>query len=383
VLSNLSTFNSNAIFGHLADDIDKAKALGAISWTALGETFAVAVLGLAILLLALRFKTPYRTGFCVIGVALIIRAVIFYNPMAWYFFFKLYEPEEVGFKEKSVIAYQINKFFFKKNPKFLVIGSSQIALFKNYAQSHEGFSFHQFAAMAPIEYMLYKGLVEDENPSNVILYLSEFDLARAPTLTSIELDPISLQSVRPLYFELLHFYGSNMALRTVEHMLVGELLPEYKHRYLLRAGVSNWLTLKQHNQNISEKVDWTHQQAYELRSKLNEEFIDYNIQLLEQYISFCEKRGTHVYVFEGRYNPIAYDDHLLKLKAKSSRVLNLLASRHTNMSFVETNRQPALYEQDYVDGYHLSAQASDNIAAALMSLIEKENKNIMESPAEN
>jgi len=371
MLSSSST-SSSSLFARLADDFERARALGAINWEAYIPTLLLIIAGVALFYVARRYKSAYRVGLIACGAVLILRAVLFHTPITWYVFFKMYESEEIGFRERNMVAANIDKYFLRsERTQYLVLGSSQSRMFKDVATEHRDFSLYSFAGLQPIEYPLWEGLIESRNPRNVILYISEFDLARESTPSALELDPLPARRVAWLYENLSAQHGSAAAIATMKRMVVGDLVPEYRFGYLFRALTTRWFGVA--NANLATPMTpekWAYEQAIGLRSKLHEKFIGINAPLLEQFVADCVAHGSNVYIIEGQYHPVAYDDNLRQLRRKSNAALSAMALRNRNVHFIPIEAQPALTSADFVDGYHLSPETSRRFAMALFAQVQ-------------
>src|SRR5213075_1890618 len=124
-------------------------------------------------------------------------------------------------------------------------------------------------------------------------------------------DPLPARRITWLYENLSGQHGSATAIATMKRMMVGDLIPEYRFGYLFRALTTRWFGAPSANQAAPMTPEqWAYEQAIGLRSKLHEEYIDVNAPLLEQFVADCVERGSNVYIFEGQYHPVAYDDTL-------------------------------------------------------------------------
>jgi hypothetical protein len=368
-----SSTSSSSLFDRLTEDFERARALGSINWEAYIPTLLLIVAGLALFYFARRRQSVYRVGLITCGAILILRAALFHTPVTWYVFFKMYESEEIGFRERNMVAANIDKYFLRSDrTQYLVIGSSQSRMFKDVATEHRDFSLYSFAGLQPIEYPLWEGLIESRNPRNVILYISEFDLARESTPSALELDPLPAKRIPWLYDNLSAQHGSAAAIATMKRMVVGDLLPEYRFGYLFRALTTRWFGAPSANQSVPSMTpeEWAYAQAIGLRSKLHEKYIGINAPLLEQFVADCVARGSNVYIFEGQYHPVAYDDNLRQLRRESNAALSAMAGRNRNVRFIPIEAQPALTSADFVDGYHLSPETSRRFAMALFSQVQ-------------
>jgi len=362
------------MFEKLVQDLERARAMGAINWEAFVPALLLVVAGVALLYYARRNKSAYRVGLITCGWVLILRAALFHTPITWYAFFMMYTSEEIGFRERNMLQANIEKYFRRSDStQYLVIGSSQSRMFKDVATENRDFSVYSFAGLQPIEYPLWVSLVESRKPRNVILYISEFDLARESTPAALYLDPLPIERVTWLYDNLSAQHGSAVALATVKRMAVGALIPEYRFGYLFRAQTNRWFGSPSANANQAPRLtpeQWAQEQAVGLRSRLYDKYIDVNASLLEQFVADCVANGSKVYILEGQYHPVAYDENLRQLRRKSHSVLSAMAARNRNVEFIPIEAQPALASGDYVDGYHLSPESSRRFAMALFTLVK-------------
>ena len=167
---------------------------------------------------------------------LLFRIVLFEQYYSWGFYTDQLMVDDVGWRQKSVLDYEHSKFFKDEQKlKFLAMGSSQTyVVYLPYSEKHKDLSVFHLSSMSPLDFYLYRKYVADRDPKYVLLYLSEFDLAKEPSLDAAKMAPsqgIDFFNILPMLFEISKQTHSETALK---EMIVGEFSPEYRHSFVFR-----------------------------------------------------------------------------------------------------------------------------------------------------
>ena len=140
-------------------------------------------------------KRSARTRFLLTLFVLVTasRLCLFGNPFAWAIYSKFLRVDDVDYRPSDVIRIEERKYQFglpQNHSKYLAVGSSQIGcIFVNATARAAGIRNFSLAGMGPLDFVLYSDYICDCSPEYVILYLSEFDLCRAPQVTLLKTGP--------------------------------------------------------------------------------------------------------------------------------------------------------------------------------------------------
>lgn len=228
--------------------------------------------------------------------------------------------------------------------------------------------------MSPLDLTLYRVYIKSFGPEYILLYLSEFDLARNHNLQAAKIAPnqgLHLISLYPLLREVAEHSQSHMAIK---EMIVGEFLPEYKYAFVFGGildkflgksqalAVPSWtkmpddVSLKIHLNNIEKNT--------------NREVIDLNNRILEKFLSYCRDEALKVIIVEGQYNPLAYTEKTLDLNKVVRQNLLNIDHAFENVTFISRTEVMKFHEEDYRDGYHVYAKPAEKFVEHLMGSID-------------
>lgn len=312
---------------------------------------------------------------CIVAV-LIIRLFLFDNIFSWYGYQRYLSADDVGWRQKSVIGYEYQKFVKKSEyTKFLAVGSSQTgAVYGPYASRHGSPKLFSLAGMSPLDLILYRKYIKSFGPDYILLYLSEFDLARNPSLDAAKIAPsqgLYLINLYPLLREVAEHSQSYTALK---EMLVGEFLPEYKYAFIF-SGIRDKILGK--NQALAMPI-WTEipddlSLQYHLQNMATNtsmEVIDVNNRILTHFLSYCRDESLKVIIVEGQYHPLGYTDKSLALHQVVHQNLLNIDNEFNNVTFIPRTEVMNFTEADYKDGYHVKPLPAYQFVENLMVYID-------------
>ena len=357
----------------LADDVERALALGTPNVSGLVGTFLLGTLSVTAFYIATKRRWHWRFPIQLIAVLMLLRVMFFMNPLAWYAYFKLYSWEDVGFRERDVIAYNIDRFFIPRHEKYLAIGSSQVgAVFGDYADNHADFRAVQFAGITPVEYMLYRDVVDRHHPEYVILYLSEFDMGRMPTYPVLKYAPFQGEYLADFGKELLAYNERVKAFNAFKEMFAANLFPEFKHNYIFKGGLKRFLhdPVSASAEAPAHDSDSLKRHISGLSKKLSSQPLAPNYTAITRYIDYCLSQGAKVVVVEGQYHPAAQNERLLKLRRQVQHYFSALDASDPNIYYFAVKDSDRLSGESFGDAYHvkglvglqLSKQVVDEIS---------------------
>ena len=342
--------------------------------------YGIFLLKITAIFLAFRFLQKYRPKWQAMAYALLfiftLRLLLFGNPVSWAIYKHLLGPGDIGRRQFGVIKGERYKYEPKPaNVDYLAVGSSQTyAIYQNYAKQDEHFRIFSMPGLGPLEILLYRNYIKHYKPRHILLYLSEFDMAREPAFDAAKLAPAQRFYIFSLFRKLSMLLKSSEANLFFKELMVGEVLPEYKYAFVFR-GITDKLMGKNEAlgiRNITEISDreYLRIQLDNLGKNLKAEFIRINLALLRDFITFCGRENIHLIIVEGQYNPQAYTEQNRRMNRIVSRDLGSLASEFEYVTFLPRSAIFEFLEDDYRDGYHVKKEMGERFTKALIGYLE-------------
>jgi len=318
-------------------------------------------------------KYRYKKILMLICCVFIARFILFYNPAAWFIYYKTLGWEDIGFRQVTVVTHELRHYFKpSENIKYMAIGSSQIgAIFSEYSKKNDDFYKLEFAGMGPIDYVLYRNYVKLVRPKQVILQLSEFDLAREPSYSTLKYAPSQGRSIVDYSNSLYALGDPKKSKLAIREMLISMVFPEFKYSFIFKGylkKISKIISVK--NQDGVEGKDVVNNQLYSLGNKLSDEFIPISIEFVEKFVKFCVDENIKVFIAEGQYNPLSYSAKNIELNKLVSRKLSEISTRYASVYFVGRKDLVSFEKEDFVDVYHVNSIKGYEFSKSLISLIE-------------
>lgn len=306
------------------------------------------------------------------------RILLWGNPGSWYVYYTTLGHEDIGFRQGTVMADRVSRYFEPSSSlKYLAIGSSQTgAVYSRYAKENEALYKVQFSGMGPVEYYLYRDIVDWLEPEYVLLYLSEFDLARPLNYDTFRYVPQQGFSLLDYRQMILSYDKSEAAGNAIKEIVLGNFSPEYRYSFIYKGYLKKALGYNSvYSANIepatpSREAEIEANQARGLR-KLSEDHIPLSLAGLDRFIDYCNERGTKVVIVEGQYKPNALTPKNRRLRALSKARLVDLAKRYPRAFYLPSDRLPVLQETDYSDYNHVFLDVGKQYAGQIIRYIEE------------
>lgn len=331
--------------------------------------------------LAIKKIQVWKSASFLILSILTLRLLLLWNPISWTLYHEVLAPDDVGWRQDSVIIYETKKYFeTPPHVKYLAIGSSQAyAVFNSYARSHEDLSLFTLPAMGTLDYMLYKKYIAALGPEYLLLYLSEFDIARIPPFNAYKHAPAQMSYWPELYARIKSLSHWDESGTFISDMLIGEVFPEYKYSFVFRSIVNKMLGHPEDPQKgdirNDARNDAFNTQLQNLAENMKEEGIDFNVTFLRDFLTFCEEQGMKVVIIEGQYNPLAYNQKNRQINSIVDRKLQEVANNYRNTIFLRRKDVYNFTDAQYRDIYHVYPEAgllfTENLLHSLEPLIER------------
>jgi hypothetical protein len=301
-------------------------------------------------------------------IVILVRMILFDNIASWAFYYKFLSQSDIGFRHHDLINHEIKRFLIKppEESKYLAVGTSQTgAIYGGYSKKHKDFNKIEMAGLGPLDMYLYRNYIASYKPEYILLYLSEFDLARKPDLNLAKISPnqgFKLIKLWPDLIDIANKYNNHLALK---EMILGEFFPEYKYGFIFKGIINKLFHIRPRQDkkvlSKSEKEKELFEHVSKFKKKLNENEIGINFKLLKEFLNYYTKRNIKIVIVEGQYNPLAYDERTLELNKITNRELTNIANSDLNITFIPRAKSVQFNQEDYCDAYHVSNEDKKKI----------------------
>lgn len=344
--------------------------------------------GLASCILAWRRNSRWLSLLVCCTLFAVSRLVLYGNPWIWKYYSTTLDARFLDWREYDSIRHERERFVYKLyhgSPRWVAFGSSQVgAIFDatdetgiNPASIKAGIKPLYFGGAGPLDLFLYASRIEEFGPGGVILYLSEMDLARKPSLTLLAVAPNQGRRWWDLW-QLLRPHREIFAKLDAElgRAFVFDFVPELKYSFLARGLSDRWLG-RSVAMNVKDTAAWTPQELFsqhqrQFRKSIQSEGLAPSLALLDWFLQFCSTRHIRVVVVEGQVNDLITTEATRAAHRDVDATL-FAWSRREQGGFVYLQRDK-LYNftaQDYSDGYHVKREAAVRFVSHLAEALPK------------
>lgn len=326
----------------------------------------------------LRKPKWYRLGNFVLLIIL-IRCLLFGHQLAWDFYRTQLSVDDVGWRQQSVVYVEYYKFSKYPGKKYLAVGSSQTyTLYHDYSQTHPQLTVFNLAGMTPMDFYLYRQYIADRNPQYILLFLTEFDLAKEPSLLAAKIAPsfgIDLFTHWPVLYEISIQARTELALKEIA---IGELFPEYKYSFIFK-GLLQKFAKRNQALSIDSLYKETQPNAEQLtrgiqgvQRELDEKWIKYQAYFLKEFLEFCKHRSLKVIIVEGQYNPLIVNEKTPRLYALTQKAILFLMKNYPLVKYVPKSETLSLTQNDFSDAVHFKKDSALRFSQDLIGRLDKE-----------
>jgi hypothetical protein len=311
-----------------------------------------------------------------LAVLFLLRVCLFYNPVSWATYKKVLPLNSIDWRHYDILKFETDKYLKpEKNLKYLAVGSSQTTeIYKQYARQSENFAIFAFAGLSPLDLYTYRDEIVRRKPEYILLYESEFDLARRPELASSKWSPFSLADI----FELQSIidttrYFAKEDKAIIPEIFFGSYFPEFRYSFVYKDLTNNLLN-KNKLLNIipPTQIQDSIYLPIHLKSlaELSDQYISFNMYYLKKAIQYLNKKNIRAIIVEGQYNPIAYKTKNLELNTKTRALLQEFISNNPSNVFLTREEVPNFRIEDYRDGYHVKTDAGLRFSEMLFKKLD-------------
>ena len=346
--------------------------LGLVSWYwALTALVAPLLFILAVVLYLVRRRLPpyARKAVVLIYALIIMRFVLFWNPLIWSFYFENFGngniPKPVFTKGRVFI--EKRKFQRKINSErlpYLAVGSSQTGVLY-YAESRLNDDVELFflPGMMPIGYYFYRHHIRYLDPCNIVLYLSVFDIARSVnTFQALEHSPSQGFRAPEIFWWIIHSELNNVEKKKVWRLIFEEFLPELKWAFVLKSVTHNFLGNRY--MRVEKKPEDLDMKDTPTKAPIRKEFLydraqfKHNVSSLEKFIEFSIDEGINVVILHGSVHPDFRLDENSALREEAEELFKKLAHRHDRVRYIPLKDLYQFSLPQYSDGIHVTGESA-------------------------
>lgn len=336
----------------------------------------IATIIVLFLILSLRKPRWFKIGYFVLFV-LLLRCLLFGNQFSWGLYYQQLTVDEVGWRQQSVINVEYYKFFKYPGKKYLAVGSSQTyVMYQDYSKKHNNITVINLAGMTPIDFFLYRKYITARKPEYVLLYLSEFDLAKEPSLPAARSDPpqgLDFLRQLPVYWELSKTAHKE---RELKEMMVMELFPEYKYSFVFK-GLVQKLMKKNEALGIQSLYEKLHPDSEELKKEIggtleqmDGRWIKYQVYFLREFFEYCRDKHFKVVIIEGQYNPLVRNESTARLNDLTRVEIAKLLKEFNEVGYIPTADTMPLLASDFDDAVHVKKESALRYVPTLLNKLE-------------
>jgi hypothetical protein len=344
---------------------------------------AMAALIAAMVWLGQRRSGAWRLSFLAMAALLAMRIILVGNPLSWQWYAGVLDADQVGWRQYDLVKIQREHYLKPSGElRYLAVGSSQTeAVYGRAAQQRADLDLFVVAAMMPMDFVLYADEIARRKPQTVLLYLSDFDIAKRPTAEAMVVAPRQGADLLNVAYRLLALQGPADLDRALVELAAGEPLPEFKFRFVFRGIVDRYLRRvanrvgaheSRHRTpaSVGERIRW-------LRESLAAEYIDFNLAWLEDFLARMQHAGIEVVIVEGGYHPAVPNAEMAGWDARVRNNLESLAGRYDGVRFVPRSAVLRFGADDYHDLTHVTPEAGERFTRRLLNVLDANSPRVV------
>jgi hypothetical protein len=311
-----------------------------------------------------------------LAVVLAVRVVLVGNPWVWRLYEAKLHPDDIGWRQHSIMTKKRQSYDpLPSGVRYLAVGSSQTdAIYGAYAERHHELVTFGVAAMGPFDFVTFERQIVAYRPERILLYLSDFDLARPPDPAALVIAPAQGSRLPRLWRDLAEVGGEPSLRPVVAELAVGELFPEFKYRFVFRGIVQKaFQRIAARSGARPEKPaprETIEQRIGFLRAAIAREPIAFNLHFLRRFLEDVTGQGIQVVIVEGQYNPVASDAATEAIAAEVAGRVRAMREALEGVRYVSRAELRGFVEADYVDLSHVRPEVGYAFTRDLLALLE-------------
>lgn len=326
-----------------------------------------------------RLHPSMRRLFLGVLTILALRILVFGNPLLWKAFSRELTAEDVGWRQRDVLRIEADKYRLRLEQEpvaVLAVGSSQTqALYGGETARRLGISLFSAAGLAPLDFWLYRDQIAALRPRIILLYLSEFDLARKPSLDTLVLGPPQGASWMTLLGWLRPQLSDGDSWAVVATSAAAEGVPEYRCSFAFKGLLDKWTGYRAATVGANPSLQRTrNEQLTSLERNLGPQGMDEQCAILRGFLEYMEnKTNAHVVIVQGQFRPDAYNETRWSLRREADCRLQQLAASFPHVDYWRNVPALTFRDSEFLDVYHVRPEAgarfTREVAARLQPIV--------------
>lgn len=325
-----------------------------------------------------RLDPVWRIGVHLVIIILIFRIIAFENPVAWYIYSNTLDPEVIGWRQSSVLYDEFVQFKSHEETKYLAVGSSQTeAIYNIHSYNNPEFHVKSLAALGPLDMYLYRNNILQYDPEVVLLYLSEFDMAREPEWNASKIAPSQGLAFPLIYRDFNKWFSGSEFRLAMKEMIAGELLPEYKYSFIFKGYIDqlfNKASVFPVEGNMMSDEERQEYQFSRLASALSEDNLEVNFNYLEKFLNHLDHHGISVIIIEGQYHPKAYTPRNLQVREIVRQRFIEMDYSYAHTRFIPEDEVLQFAASDYKDAYHVHHESGVKFSQLIVEILNNTDR---------
>jgi hypothetical protein len=329
-----------------------------------------------------RLSSPARSMARTVILFLALRLLLLGNPVAWQAYARLLSPYEVGWRQYDAIRLKAQQYApLPQGVRYLAVGSSQTGvIYDSISRERADLAALSVAAMGPADLVLYSAYIARYRPSTVLLYLSDFDIARPPSPEALVIAPPQGQRLLRLALRLREAPEPRIYRGALIEMAIGDVFPEYRYRFIFR-GLAGRAMRKVaarlgRGSLLAAEKPTKEQMTAAARAAMVPGSTELNLKFLNDFLSEALRSGISVVIVEGHYNPVVMTPEILETRLRVAESLRAVADSLHGVAYIPIRDLVEFDEDDYVDLSHVNSAAAYAFSSHLLKLLDSSGPSV-------
>jgi hypothetical protein len=342
---------------------------------------AVCVVAIFTIRLRKPMKRWMRVGLYVVLAFTAVEFGVARNPIVIEQLWLKLTSEQIGVKQRELLRLEIARRETPWNQPYLVIGSSQVwAVFGKASVEREELTEIHSASMTVMELNSYRDTILRHGSGRLLLYVSELDLTRMPTISSLKLTPqMSAKSLWTIS-GLLH-ENDQASPSEIAELWISNYLSIYRFSFVAD-GLINKVADKIGGPGSSHSrsrdageadvvVDETQHYVDQIVGAISDKWFETNVQQYDDFFAWAKDQGIGITVVQGEYHPTAMEQ-LSELREQATQLISGLCDEHDHVQYVSSQQVRGFEASDYTDATHVTDESGAAFVDRLMQYLQED-----------
>jgi hypothetical protein len=177
------------------------------------------------------------------------------------------------------------------------------------------------------------------------------------------------------FYAILRLDEKSVSRAVLVNLLVGELLPEYKFRFVFQglwndAVARGTRGLGQPSAAAPVTVP-LEERMKKMRQRIHPRYMPFHLAFLTRFLEDLRAAGIQVVIVEGGYNPVAQSQEMAETARLARSSLQAIAEAFPEVRFVTREEIEGFSESDYYDLTHVTDDAGEPAARRILERLER------------